>query len=467
VRPGGPPLVRPLPAHWAISFDVRFADSPTAALRVGLGSSAVTIYDGGYSLHHAEITQRRLMVDGRISEIPATAASSVSLSAMHGAAAIQSMLITSSNDRATLLLHRLLELHARLPTAGFPVGADLADRLHVDSTYWTSGFWPGALWQAAALRPNAAAAMFTNWALAATLAHLGQEQVDTYNVGVEYGESSLAGWLALCPDAALTSACERMKRSVLAAAAELMALAASNRPAGTIPTSSAGAKAETTIDSMMDAAILPWASRLTGDPAYARIAARHAHAVARLLVRRDGSTAQAVSFARASGRVVSIGTQQGLSDSSTWSRGQGWAIYGFSQMAQELHDRGLLRVALRTASYVRRHLSSGGVPPWDYDVPAGAPVDVSAGVITAAGLFHLVAACRSLPGVCSQTSQWVALGKSMLQAALGHAHAHPPLGFLADQALNERSRGCWCNGGELIFGLTYALEAEKAERGLG
>jgi unsaturated chondroitin disaccharide hydrolase len=436
-------------------------------LKVRLGPSMVTIFDGAHAWHHAEITERHLMVDGRQSAMPAAGASTISLTAMRGGAEVSSMLITSADDRGTLLLHRLAELHARLPLGGFPLGADLHDRLHVDSTYWTSGFWPGALWQAAALIPGAAHGMFSGWALSATVAHFGQEQVDTHDVGFEYGESSLAAWQALCAGGrGPAGLCGRLKRSVVLAADELLALATSNGQAGTIPTNSTGAQADTIIDSMMNAAILPWAARLTGNPEYARVAARHAHAVARLLVRADGSTAQAVNFSRATGRVVSIATHQGLSRSSTWSRGQAWAVYGFSQVAQELHDRSLLRVALRTAAYVRRHLPPGGIPRWDYDARAGAPVDLSAGVITAAGLFHLVDACQSLPGVCAQPGQWAALGRGMLAAALTRVYSRPPLGFLPDQVLNERGHGCWCNGGELIFGATYALEAlNRARRG--
>jgi hypothetical protein len=59
----------------------------------------------------------------------------------------------------------------------------------------------------------------------------------------------------------------------------------------------------------------------------------------------------------------------------------------------------------------------------------------------------------------------VALSRRMLRAALGRASGAPPLGLLRDQVLNERGRGCWCDGGELIFGLTYALEAENLLRG--
>jgi unsaturated chondroitin disaccharide hydrolase len=257
--------------------------------------------------------------------------------------------------------------------------------------------------------------------------------------------------------------CASLRRSALEAADELVALARANGRAGTIPTNSNSG--DTIIDSLMNAALLlPWASSVTGDPVYSRVAARHAHRVAALLVRRDGSTIQSVGFDRATGRVRRVSTDQGLSARSTWSRGQGWAVYGFSALALDLHDVGLLRIGLRTASYVSRHLPPDGVPLWDYDAAAGSPVDVSAGVITAAGLLHLARACAAFQGVCSDSAGWAALGRRMLAAALARASAAPPLGFLGDQVLNKRARGCWCNGGELVFGLTYGLEALNLER---
>jgi unsaturated chondroitin disaccharide hydrolase len=467
--PAQAPLMRSLPQHWAVSLDARFG-SPRSALSIRLGSSRVLISGGSSGWHHVEATDTRLMVDGRSSTVPAGGASTLSLRAVRGAAEVRALLITSLDDPGSVLLHRLAELHARLGVGAFPVGADLRDRLHVDSTYWTSGFLPGAFWQASTLVGAQGGSMFEQWALASTIAHLGGEQADTHDVGFMYGESSLAGWEALCrgarPPAGVVAGavCGRLKRSVVAAADELLALAATNRPAGTIPTNSGSPHADTIIDSVMNVAILPWASKLTGNPVYARVASRHAHLVAKLLVRGDGSTAQAVNFDRATGRVLSIGTHQGLSAASTWSRGQGWAVYGYAVAASELHDRSLLRVAIRTAGYVARHLPAGGVPRWDYDAGPGAPVDVSAGVITAVGLMHLAQACQELAGVCSGPSSWTALGQRMLAAALTQAYSDPPLGFLPDQVLNEHGRGCWCNGGELIFGLTYALEGLNLER---
>lgn len=442
----GHTVERSLPFTFAVSMDVRIPRGGEMTIDYGTGPTPI----------------RRSRHIEQIGAGPGTMA----LHGISGRVRVTALIISDARDGGALLLHRLAELHARLRPGQFPVGADRRDRLHIDSSYWTSGFWPGALWQAAALVPGAGGKMFAGWALAATLAHLGGERADTHDVGFEYGESSLAAWEALChrPHAARTGLCVRLKRSVLAAAGELLTLERSNALAGTIPTDSGGADADTLIDSMMNIAILPWASRISGDRVYGQVASRHAHAVARLLVRPNGSTAQVVTFDRATGHVLSIGTRQGLSASSTWSRGQGWAVYGFSEAALQLRDRSLLRVALKTAAYVRRHLPRGGIPRWDYDAPAGAPVDVSAGMITAAGLFHLVAACRALPGVCGSTKRWGALGHRMLSASLRRASARPPLGFLPDQVLNEHGHDCWCNGGELIFGLTYGLEAVRLSR---
>jgi unsaturated chondroitin disaccharide hydrolase len=472
----------PFRGPWDVSFDVRLA--PATRLDAVVGRLAFSLGGAG-RWRHVELTAARLWVDSRPYPALKHRGPRLAFSVSGGRAQIRALIISGVGDRAALLLHRLAELHARLAPGAFPIGADLADRLHNSSNYWTSGFWPGALWQAAALAP--AGGMFARWALAATVRHFGFEHADTHDVGFMYGQSSLAAYMALClkgrkrsrmtrarpvparPDAERAAGarlCSRLKRSSLAAADELMRLAASNARAGTIPTNSAGPQADTIVDSMMNIVLLPWASRVTGNPAYVRLASRHAHRVAALLVRADGSTTQAVNFDRATGRVLSFATHQGISKHSTWARGEGWALYGFAVASSELRDTGLLRVAERIAAYVRRHLPAGGVPRWDYDAPAGAPVDVSAGVITAAGLLRLGAACEQLERSCPAARGWVSLSRRMLAGALDFASAQPPLGLLRGQVLNERGRGCWCDGGELMFGDTYALEAVRLERQL-
>ncbi len=146
--------------------------------------------------------------------------------------------------------------------------------------------------------------------------------------------------------------CAALARSVLTAADTLVALANTNPGAGTIPTNATSPDGETIIDSMMNLEILTWASRYTHRRAYARLAIHQAHVIGSLLVRQDGSTYQAVHFDRDTGKIVFIGTHQGLSDTSTWSRGEGWGLYGFAQTAMDLHDRSLLAIAQRMARYV-------------------------------------------------------------------------------------------------------------------
>ncbi len=485
----GEKLTRTLPrAPWLVSVDVRLV--PGARVVIVPGSArdrlTLTVAAGGvpsanwrgrtYALpkrpgwgapswRHVELrggSRARMEIDAQ--PLPAGRLAGRKLSFSAGGTGVQlaALLISRAGDRASLPLHRLAELHARLAVNAFPLGADGQDQLHFETT-WSNGFWPEALWQAAALDPDGG--MFAGWALRSTVVHLGQERTAVHDVGFMYGQSSLSAWRALCKGRSVQPAiCPRLERSALSVADELEALARTNPGAGTIPTSTSTRHAETIIDSMMNILILTWATRVTHRPDYARLALHQAHVIAALLVRPDGSTAQSVHFDRSTGRITFLGTSQGLRADSTWSRGEGWGLYGFAQMAADLHNPGLLAVAQSIGGYVARNLPSDAIPRWDYDAPAGAPPDVSAGAITAAGMFHLASACRMMPDTCSGPGQWSALGSRMLSAVLSAERVGLPLGYLGGQVYDERTGPCWCNGGELTFGLTYTLEALNLQR---
>jgi unsaturated chondroitin disaccharide hydrolase len=455
-----------LPAGGAVvSFDIHGGSFAVGGRTISL-AAAPSSWQGGAAWRHVEIAAGRVSVDGRTLAAVARDASAVAF----GRAQVRALIVSPAGSPAALLFHRLAELHARVPARQFPSGASVDDRLYYDPG-WTSGFYAGALWQAAALEP--AGGMFERWALAATVEHLGMERSPTHDVGFMYGQSSLNAYETWCGAHAgrLPSLCARLRASVIAAADELVSLAGSNPGSGTIPTDPTSPEAETIIDSMMNIQILPWASAVTGNGTYRRLALHQARVIASALVRRDGSTAQSATFDRRTGALLSVTTHQGLSNRSTWARGEGWALYGFSVAALELRDRELLSVAQRVARYVVSHVPAGGVPPWDYNAPPGAPVDVSAGVISAAGLFHLAAACERLRGSgcgAAATSRWTALARRMLASAVGgYASARPPLGLLRSQIQDERwGGGCWCNHGELIYGLSYALEALRLAHSL-
>ena len=153
--------------------------------------------------------------------------------------------------------------------------------------------------------------------------------------------------------------------------------------------------ADTIIDSVMNLGLLYWASDLTGDSIYRDIASRHAHRVAKLLIRPDGSTAQSVHFERATGRVMDVHTHQGISAASTWARGQGWAVYGLTMSANALRDRQPSCIRLNGPPAGSQTTAADGVPAFDDNALLGKPKDTSAGVISAAGLLASLACARA------------------------------------------------------------------------
>jgi unsaturated chondroitin disaccharide hydrolase len=430
---------------------------------------------GGW--HHIELAtgaSPRLAVDGRSLRAPVKLAGPLVVRPRAGAPRIAGLVATAVGDRGALILHRLAELHARVARGEYPFGTGHGSgTLHL-SDGWTSGFWPGALWRARDL--SGGSALFRSWALSATLAHLGKEREQTHDQGFLYLESSAAAYDRICRTASSrgTRTCRRLRASALRAAGTLLSLQHANAASGTIPTLPASkacrmcgskAEAETIIDSMMNVSLLDWAYAHTHTARYRSVALAHSRRVAQLLVRDDGSTFQAVRVRRSDGKLLGHETHQGISTSSTWARGQAWAVYGFAYTGAATDDKALVGVSEKAARYVAGHLPAGGVPPYDYAAKGGKPVDTSAGVITAAGLFRLADACAAVSGSCTEADRWRPLAERMLAASLGHVRTRPPLGFLDDQVFTVGGHARWDDRGEFIFGSAYGLEGVLAADG--
>lgn len=169
------------------------------------------------------------------------------------------------------------------------------------------------------------------------------------------------------------------------------------------------------VDSAMNAPLLIGAGQSIGGAEGARLVAlgkQHMRTVARYFVRADGSTIHRLKFDRSTGELIGSTPGQGLSSSSTWSRGQAWAIYGFAQAYGLTGDPEFLSIATRAANYWLRQLPDGCVPAWDFNVMnASAPRDSSASAIAAAGLLHLARVAPSAPATGSyRRSALAALG---------------------------------------------------------
>ena len=144
------------------------------------------------------------------------------------------------------------------------------------------------------------------------------------------------------------------------------------------------------IDSMANLDLLFYVGNLNGDQSVIDKAVSHAQVVLKTLVRPDFSTFHVANLNPLNGEVKHHFTHQGYSDNSCWSRGQAWAILGFTQTYIWTSDPTFLVIAMSLANFFVQRLSRathdhGFVPPWDFDAPRepGGDIlrDTSAGMI--------------------------------------------------------------------------------------
>jgi hypothetical protein len=146
------------------------------------------------------------------------------------------------------------------------------------------------------------------------------------------------------------------------------------------------------IDNMMNLEMLFWAGKQSGgDPRWVDIATRHAETTMRSHVRDDASTAHVALFEPTTGAFLQRVTWQGYADTSAWSRGQAWAVYGFTVAYRETHRPEFLTTAQRVADWFIARLPEDKVPYWDFRAPdlPNAERDASAGAVACSALFEL------------------------------------------------------------------------------
>lgn len=147
------------------------------------------------------------------------------------------------------------------------------------------------------------------------------------------------------------------------------------------------------IDNMMNLELLLWASQNSEQTKFGEMARSHADVTMKHHFRPDYSCYHVVSYDTITGQPEAKCTYQGYADDSDRSRGQAWALYGYTMMYRETKQKKYLDQAIHVARFIMAHpqLPEDKIPYWDFDDPdiPATPRDASAGAVIASALIEL------------------------------------------------------------------------------
>lgn len=234
---------------------------------------------------------------------------------------------------------------------------------------WCSGFWPGVLWMdydaSGKLKVEngkllAAAKAYTQ----PIIDDIISQPVFDHDLGFITINSLIKGYEV--------TKSEEYRSQILKAANELTKLY--NPRVGTILSWPRHIKDfgghNTIMDNMINTELLYWASEHGGSKELAEIAKKHAETTMKNHFRPDGSCYHVAVYDTISGKLKYCKTHQGYADYSMWSRGQAWAIYGYTMTYRYTKDQQFLDFAQKvTDIYLKRlhETSDDWVPLWDMD----------------------------------------------------------------------------------------------------
>lgn len=249
---------------------------------------------------------------------------------------------------------------------------------------WCAGFWPGILWYNYEYTKDSLlkkeAQKFTS-----SLRFLSKQKAYDHDLGFLI-HCSYGNGYRLTKDPSY-------KQILLDTADSLATLF--NPKVGTILSWPRNIKSygghNTIIDNMMNLELLLWASKNGGHAKLKQIAISHADTTMKYHFRNDYTSFHVVVYDSITGKCIKRLTHQGYSDDSMWSRGQAWAIYGYTMMFRETNDYKYLQFAKNILNAYIKRLPKDNIPYWDFNAPQTPqkPRDASAAAIVASALLDL------------------------------------------------------------------------------
>ncbi|MCT4587130.1 MAG: glycoside hydrolase family 88 protein [Carboxylicivirga sp.] len=147
------------------------------------------------------------------------------------------------------------------------------------------------------------------------------------------------------------------------------------------------------IDNMMNLELLFYATRLSNDSSYYKVAINHANTTLKNHFRSDFSSFHVIDYDKSTGKVRHKHTAQGYAHESAWARGQAWGLYGYTMCYRETGDGNYLKQAEAIANFIlgHRNLPKDRIPYWDFDAKGKYATlrDASSAAIVCSALYEL------------------------------------------------------------------------------
>ena len=329
------------------------------------------------------------------------------------------------------------------------------DKKEVEVDWWTNGFWGGLMWLMYQETGNEEYRK-----TAERSEELLDEALKVYkklhhDVGFMWHLTSGANYRITGNEPSCT-------RNLLAAASLFSRynisgdyIRAWNEPMGEID--SAGFSI---IDCLMNLSLLYWASEEIGDDRYKKIAMRHMDMTLREHIRQDGSVNHIVNHEVDKVGVQNVLAGQGYSQTSCWSRGLAWAVYGSIISYIHAGKAEYLEAAKKTADYFIEHCKKTDyLPVIDFMAPE-TPVyyDSTAGVCAACGMLE-IAKCVSEEEGKRYTEEAIHIIKACDQHFCNYEENEDALVLMGSErypSLEEYKRGVHI---PIIYGDFFFVEA--------
>ena len=341
--------------------------------------------------------------------------------------------------------YQFTEMDKTLTDTNVPKSTRFGVLVPSETKSWTSGFYPGSLWYVY---------MYTGNENTKALAEKNTEKlyIETQRV-----RSHDIGFMVNCSYGnALRITGDEKYREPYINAAKLLTTRFNPTVGLTqswnITPSRKQWKFPVIIDNMMNLELLTQAHKMSGIDSLLTVAVTHANTTMKNHFRPDYTTWHVVDYDPETGDIRMKVTHQGYSDDSAWSRGQAWAVYGYTMMFREVGDEAYLALAENIARMLLDRLPEDGIPYWDFDSPdiPDAQRDASAGAIMASSFI-----------VLAGYTQDEALSKALMEMAETQIRTLASPEYLAEKGRNgffllKHSVGSYPSDTEVNVPLTYA-----------